>query len=65
MQLNQKNIVKKKQKTKKKFYLLGIEPETSANMDNTWGMGMRSAGTWHLTCVEQSKTVQTISKLMD
>ena len=26
---------------------------------------MRSAGTWHLTCVERSNTLQTIRKLMD
>ena len=50
---------------KKNFSAPGIEPVTSANMDNTWGMGMRSAGIWHLICLERSKTVQTISKLMD
>ena len=28
-------------------------------------LGMRSAGAWHLTCLERSKAVQTFRKLVD
>ena len=32
-------------------------------MDKRWGM--RSAATWHLTCLERSKTVQTFRNLVN
>ena len=41
----------------------GIEPTTSANMNKTWRM--RDGSTWHLTSLDQSRTVQANEKATD
>ena len=53
----------KRKKKEKKIYAPGIEQATSANRDKR--RGMRSEGTWHLTCLERSKTVHTFRNLVD